>query len=51
MDFFGTVLTFFKTGGAFMYPIAMVMVLGLAIAVERWLFLSLIHISEPTRPY
>lgn len=43
MDFFGTVLTFFRTGGAFMYPIAIVMVLGLAIAIERWLFLQRSH--------
>lgn len=43
MDFFGTVLTFFKTGGVFMYPISIVMVLGLAIALERWFFLQRSH--------
>lgn len=40
MDFFATVLGFFQKGGAFMYPIAVVLVLTAAIAIERWLFLS-----------
>lgn len=39
MDFFATVLHFFQQGGFFMYPIALVAVLALAIALERWLFL------------
>jgi biopolymer transport protein ExbB len=39
MDFFATVLHFFQQGGLFMYPIALVAVLAIAIAVERWLFL------------
>lgn len=33
-------VSFFQTGGQFMYPIALVLVIGLAIAVERWIFLS-----------
>ncbi|SMF11733.1 outer membrane transport energization protein ExbB (TC 2.C.1.1.1) [Alteromonadaceae bacterium Bs31] len=35
-----TVLTFFQNGGPFMYPIALVLVVGLALALERWLFLT-----------
>jgi len=33
-------IRFFQEGGAFMYPIALVLAVGLAIAIERWLFLS-----------
>lgn len=40
MDFAAKLVTFFQQGGAFMYPIALVAVLGIAIAIERWLFLS-----------
>jgi biopolymer transport protein ExbB len=39
MEFFATVIRFFQSGGAFMYPILLVMVIGLAIAVERALYL------------
>ncbi len=39
MDFFATVLRFFQAGGAFMYPIALVAVCAVAIAIERFLFL------------
>jgi biopolymer transport protein ExbB len=35
-----TFIRFFQDGGTFMYPIAIVLVVGLAIAVERWLVLS-----------
>ncbi len=35
-----TLIRFFQEGGAFMYPIAVVLVIGLAIAVERWLVLT-----------
>jgi biopolymer transport protein ExbB len=31
---------FFKEGGFFMYPIAIVLAVGLAVALERWLYLS-----------
>lgn len=31
---------FFQEGGVFMYPIAMILVFGLAIIVERWIFLT-----------
>ncbi len=40
MNFFNTTVTFFQNGGAFMYPIALVLVIGLVIALERFLFLS-----------
>jgi len=35
-----TILRFFQEGGLFMYPIALVLVIGLAIAIERYLYLS-----------
>jgi biopolymer transport protein ExbB/TolQ len=38
---FDTVVRFFQEGGAFMYPIAIVLVLGLAIAIERYIYLSI----------
>jgi biopolymer transport protein ExbB len=40
MDSINTVLRFFQDGGPFMYPIAIVLVVGLAVVIERWLFLS-----------
>ena len=40
MDFFSAIVTFFQHGGLFMYPIAIVLVLALAITIERFLFLS-----------
>lgn len=35
-----SVISFFQNGGPFMYPIALVLVIGLALAIERWVFLS-----------
>tara|TARA_R110000751_G_scaffold116604_2_gene216334 strand:- start:98762 stop:99436 length:675 start_codon:yes stop_codon:yes gene_type:complete len=40
MNFFEVVVRFFQEGGAFMFPIAIVLAIGLAIAIERYLFLS-----------
>ena len=40
MDFYTTMVAFFQNGGFFMYPIALVMSLGIAIALERFFFLS-----------
>lgn len=40
MELFGTIIAFFQDGGAFMYPIAVVLALGLAIALERYIYLS-----------
>ncbi len=34
-----SLIRFFQEGGAFMYPIAVVLVVGIAIAIERWLVL------------
>lgn len=31
---------FFQDGGVYMYPIALVMVVGFAIALERWIFIT-----------
>ena len=36
-------IKFFQTGGPFMYPILVVFAIGLAIAVERFLYLSKTH--------
>lgn len=36
-----TMVEFFVKGGAFMYPIALVFAAGLAIAIERWVYLTL----------
>src|SRR5688572_18359067 len=43
---FSTIVRFMQEGGAFMYPIALVMVLGLAIAIERWLYLTRMRMSN-----
>ena len=40
MELYETVVRFFQSGGAFMYPIAVVLALGLAISIERFVFLS-----------
>ncbi|MGD8818406.1 MAG: MotA/TolQ/ExbB proton channel family protein [Acidobacteriota bacterium] len=39
MDIYTTLVGFFQDGGPFMYPIAVVLGVGLAIALERWLYL------------
>ena len=40
MHAFDVVTNFFKQGGFFLYPIALVWIIGLAIAVERFLYLT-----------
>lgn len=40
MDFFSGIARFFQNGGHFMYPIAVVLILGIAIAIERYVFLT-----------
>lgn len=40
MDVTSAIVTFFQKGGLFMYPIAVVLVLTLAITIERWVFLG-----------
>lgn len=39
MDFISAIVTFFQHGGLFMYPIATVLALALAITIERSIFL------------
>lgn len=38
-----TVIRFFQNGGPFMYPIALVLAIGLAIALERFVYLGLVR--------
>lgn len=40
MSFFNSIVDFFQSGGKFMYPIAVVLVIGLAVSIERWVFLT-----------
>jgi biopolymer transport protein ExbB len=42
MDFFYSIVAFFVSGGLFMYPILLVFAVGVAIAVERYVTLSLV---------
>lgn len=46
MDAINTLLRFFQNGGPFMYPIALVLIVGLAVALERWLYLSHAKLSN-----
>jgi biopolymer transport protein ExbB/TolQ len=36
-----TIVRFFQDGGAFMYPILFVFAVGVAIAIERWMYLTM----------
>ena len=36
------IVDFFQDGGVFMYPIMIVLAIGLAIAIERYMYLSII---------
>lgn len=40
METIGAIVRFFQQGGVFMYPILVVFGLGLAIAIERWTYLT-----------
>lgn len=42
MDFFYSIIGFFVTGGPFMYPILIVFAVGAAIAIERYVTLSMV---------
>ncbi len=46
MDFYTAVVGFFQTGGPFMYPIAFILTIGLAISLERWMFLTSARIGN-----
>ena len=37
----GSFVEFFQKGGFYMYPIAVCLLLGLALAIERWVYLSI----------
>ena len=41
-----TLIRFFQDGGSFMYPIALVLVVGVAIAIERWVVLTSAKVSN-----
>ena len=40
MNFFNTVVNFFKDGGFFLYPLALIFVVGVSIAIERFVYLT-----------
>jgi biopolymer transport protein ExbB len=43
MDKINTVITFFQAGGIFMYPIVVTLAVGTAIAIERYVYLSVVR--------
>ena len=42
MELFDSIIRFFQEGGMFMYPILFIFAGGLAIAIERWVYLTLV---------
>jgi len=40
MEFFHFVVNFFKEGGIFLYPLAAIFVVGVTIAIERFVYLT-----------
>ncbi|QSP95106.1 MotA/TolQ/ExbB proton channel family protein [Marinobacter salinisoli] len=46
MNLYTSIVSFFQEGGAFMFPIALVLMIGLAIAVERWFFLKRAYMAN-----
>src|SRR4030065_514712 len=40
METYTTIVKFFQEGGVFMYPIALIMAVGTAVAIERYVYLS-----------
>jgi biopolymer transport protein ExbB/TolQ len=42
MNSFDMIVNFFKQGGAFLYPIAAVFAIGIAVAIERFIYLTLV---------
>ena len=46
MDMFASVIGFFQNGGVFMYPIVIVLALGLVISIERYFYLSKTSLSN-----
>lgn len=41
MEVFSAIVKFFQDGGVFMYPIVLVLAVGVAIAIERWVYLTM----------
>jgi biopolymer transport protein ExbB/TolQ len=48
MDTLSTLVKFFQEGGLFMYPISLVLAIGIGISVERYLYLSYAKLSNRT---
>jgi len=46
MEEFHSAIRFFQSGGGFMYPIMIVLALGVAIAIERYVNLRIAHFSN-----
>ena len=46
MDAYAIIVGFFQSGGFFMYPIVLILALGLAIAIERYIYLSMARTSN-----
>ena len=46
MEFFSSIVRFFQGGGFMMYPIAVVLVIGAAIAIERYVVLTMTSIRN-----
>jgi biopolymer transport protein ExbB len=48
MELWNVIVRFFQGGGEFMFPIAVVLVIGLAIAIERWIYLTRVSVKNRT---
>ena len=40
MNFMNSIVNFFKDGGVFLYPLALIFVVGVSIAIERYVYLT-----------
>ena len=48
MDILDTIIRFIQDGGAFMYPIMVTLAIGIAIALERYIYLNLVRSRNRT---
>jgi len=48
MEVMTTLVKFFQEGGIFMYPISLVLAIGVAIAIERYMYLSYAKVTNRT---
>lgn len=46
MELIDNIIRFFQEGGLFMYPILLIFAGGVAIAIERWIYLTLVTTSN-----